>query len=285
MAKEDEEKMMRCKGRGLLIVSVAVLIVLGMMGSAYILAKGLYIDLMPNPDNWAANMAAWGSQQDLISTSATVTQNVAPDLLTVDLHVQTDASTAQAAIAENAAVSADLLGKLNALGLSNGDIQTVSYNVAPITNTSYMCDANNGPCSYTSVTTGYEATNSLELQVRDLSKGGSVIDAVSSAGTNETFVDSISFTLQDGTREAIESRMLQNASALTKAKAQSMAAGVGGTLGKAVSVSESNFYYPQPYLSNSMAMGSVAAAPAMSTTLSPGQVEVSVTVDASYQIH
>jgi uncharacterized protein YggE len=98
-------------------------------------------------------------------------------------------------------------------------------------------------------------------------------------------VDSISFTLQDATREALENSMLQNASAMTKAKAQSMAAGVGATLGKPVSVSESNFYYPQPvYEGLAMGASNGAAAAMPSTTLSGGQVEVSVTVDASYLI-
>jgi hypothetical protein len=285
MAKDDEEMMQRRmmhRGRGLVMIAAVVLLVLGMLGSAYMLAKGEgapVVNVAPPIVNTASTPVV-----NSIEATATASQQVDPDLLVIDLHVQTQDGSAAQAIADNAAVSADLMNKLEALGLTSQDIQTASYTVEPVTQTNTTCDANGNNCVYDTYTTGYSVTNSLSVQVTDLSKGGAVIDAAGSAGTNQTFIDSISFTLQDQTRRALEDSLLENASAQARAEAQSMAAGSGVTLGPALSVSESyNDYYPEPIVTH--AMGAVPeAAPAASTTLSPGQVQVSATVDASYQI-
>lgn len=277
MEKDDEmmqRGMMMHRGRGFMLVAAVFLLALGMVASAYVLSKG---DYAPN-----VNV---GSQpiEHAIGVSATSSQQVSPDLLIIQMHVQTQASTAKQAIQDNAAVSADLLAKLKALGLTDQDIQTVSYTVNPVYQSNYTCDRNGNNCIYNSYITGYMATNSLSLQVKDLTKGGDVIDASSTAGTNQTFVDSVQFTLQDTTRRTLENALLKTAAAEAKDKAQNMADGSGVALGKALSVSESYSYYPQPLYRNDMAVAEAGAA-VPKTTLSTGQVEVSVTVSASYQI-
>jgi hypothetical protein len=286
MAKDDDVMMqsrMHHRGRGLVVIAAVVLLVLGMFGSAYILSRGESAPVV----NVAPPIVNMGNTPvvDSIDTTATASQQVSPDLLVIDLHVQTQDSTASQAIADNAAVSADLLNKLEALGLTPADIQTTSYSVSPVTQSNTTCDASGNNCVYNSYTSGYSATNSLAVQLTDLAKGGAVIDAAGSTGTNQTFIDSISFTLQDQTRRLLEDSLLENASAEARNEAQSMAAGSGVALGKALSVSESyNDYYPQPVYEGVITPAASGAAPVPSTTLSPGQVEVSVSVSASYQI-
>ena len=275
--EKDEEMMMQHgmmhRGRGVMLVAAVFLLALGMLGSAYILSKGDYAPVV-NVANTPAEHA--------VSVSATSSQQVNPDLLVITLHVQTDAANAKQAVADNAAVSADLMAKLKALGLADQDMQTVSYDVSPVTQTNYTCDKSGFNCQYNYVVTGYRATNSLSLNVKDLTKGGDVIDAASSAGTNQTFVDSVQFTLQDATRRTLENAMLKTAAAQAKDKAQNMADGSGASLGKLLSISESNVYYPMPvYRNDLMAAPSAAGA---KTALSSGTVEVSVTVSASYQV-
>ncbi len=274
MAKEECCPGSECcpGGCGKIAIVVVLLLALGMIGSAYVLSKG---DYAPN-----VNV---GTQpvEHAIGVSATSSQKVSPDLLVIQLHVQTDAKTAKQAVQDNAAVTADLLAKLKALGLTDQDIQTTSYSVDQVTETNYTCDKNGYNCRYSYYVTGYRVMNSISLQVKDLAKGGDVIDASSSAGMNETFIDSVGFTLQDETRRTLEKSLLRNAAAEARAKAQNMAEGSGAALGKLLSLSESYSYYPQ-YRSD-YAVGAMAEA-APKTELSPGQVEVSVTVGASYQI-
>ncbi len=257
----------------MMAIGAVVLLVLGMVGSAYVLSKGDY-----------APTVNVGSQpvEHAISVSATSSQMANPDLLVIQLHVQTDAKTAKKAVEDNAAVSADLLANLKALGLTDQDIQTASYDVNQVTETNVTCDPRGYNCVYNYRVTGYRVTNSLTLQVKDLTKGGDVIDASSGTGVNQTFVDSVGFTLKDETQRALEKSLLKTASAEAKAKAQNMADGSGAALGKLLSLSESYSHYPQSSYRDYAMSAEVAAAP--KTELSPGQVEVSVTVGASYQI-
>jgi uncharacterized protein len=260
-------------GCGKMAVVVVLLLALGMLGSAYVLSKGDYAPVV-NVANTPVEHA--------ISVSATASEKVSPDLLVIQLHVQTDAKTAKQAVQDNAAVTADLLASLKALGLSDQDIQTTSYSVDQVTETNYTCDPRGYNCVYNYRVTGYKVTNSISLQVKDLAKGGDVIDASSSAGTNQTFIDSVGFTLQDETRRTLEKGLLRNAAAEAKAKAQNMAEGSGASLGKLLSVSQSSSYYPQPLYRDYAMVAEAGSAP--KTELSAGQVEVSVTVGASYQI-
>jgi uncharacterized protein YggE len=120
------------------------------------------------------------------------------------------------------------------------------------------------------------------LDVKQLDKGGDYIDTATSAGDNETFVDYVSFTLQDETRRSTEKELLKEASAESKAKAQNIAEGMGVSLGKPLYASESYNYYPTSYYKGGVMMDSISAAPP--TELSPGQVDVSVTVSTGYEI-
>ncbi len=257
----------------MIAIGVVVLLVLGMVGSAYVLSKGDYAPVV-NVANTPVEHA--------IGVSATASQKVSPDLLVIQLHVQTDAKTAKQAVQDNAVVTAELLENLKALGLADEDIQTTSYSVDPVTETNYTCDPRGYNCVYNYRVTGYKVTNSISLQVKDLTKGGDVIDASSTAGTNQTFVDSVGFTLQSETRRTLEKNLLKDAAAEAKAKAQNMAEGSGASLGKLLSVTQSSSYYPQPLYRDYAMVAEAAGAP--KTELSAGQVEVSVTVSASYQI-
>lgn len=271
---KNDEMMSRPRFMGPMFVVAAVLIMVGMIGAAYVISQG----------NYAPNVYTSAPPADhAISVSSTASQKATPDQLDIQLRVQTDDSSANLAQQDNAVVSSQLTSKLLALGIANQSIQTVSYNVQPLYNNAYVCDSTGVNCHYNSTITGYEATQTINVELTDLSKGGQVIDTASTTGINQTFVDSVQFSLQDATKNAIEKQLLQQASADAKVKAQSIATGAGVTLGKVISVSES-VNYPIPYSYNTMAMVSGAAAPSVPTQLSPGQVEVTASVDASFQI-
>jgi uncharacterized protein YggE len=270
----------------MMMVAAAFLIMLGMIGGAYLLSKANFAPVMnvnggpTNPNIYVSSIPP----DHAISTSATVTQQVAPDLLVIQVSVKTEGANAKKSQQDNAVVSADLLSKVKALGLADQDIQTSSYSVDPIYNSSYVCDKMSGVCGYNNEITGYRTTNSLTLNVKDLSKGGDIIDAASTAGTNQTFVDSVSFTLQDATQSAIAKALLKNASTEAKDEAQNIASGLGVSLGKVLSASQNSVYYPSPINYRSLSMEAGAAAPAPSTQLSAGQVEVSATVSTSFEV-
>jgi hypothetical protein len=221
------------------------------------------------------------SPDHAIGVSATKSQKVAPDLLLIQVHITTESKSAKQSVQDNAAVMAGLTPKLKALGMKDEDIQTTSYSVDPNYVSDYICDAVNR-CHYDSKLIGYKTTHTLTLNVKNLTSGGDLIDAASSVGDNQTFVDYVSFTLQEETRRQIEKSLLANASTEAKSKADKIAQGMGVTVGKLLSASESSVYnYPTPNYYKAMAE---AGSSAPSTSLSGGQIEVSATVSSSFAI-
>jgi len=244
MGKED---MMLCSPDcGKMAVLAAILIAVGMVGCGYFIAQGDYapdVNISNGPTNPNVYVSSTPPEHS-IYTSATSSKEVAPDLLLINVRVQTEDSSAKQSQEDNADVMADLLVKLKAQGLNESDIQTTRYSVDPIYDSTYLCDKNGYNCRYDSKLTGYRTTHSLSVRVTSLDKGGDIIDAASTAGVNQTFVDYIQFTLKDETRRSLQKSLLQEASAEAKSKAQSMATGLGVSVGKVLSVSESYSYYP-----------------------------------------
>ena len=264
-------------------VFAAFLLALGIFGGAYMLSKGDYAPKV-SVSNLTTTPNVYMSAQPpehTISVSASATQRVSPDLLLIQLRVQTEAANAAQAQADNALVSDELRTALRGVGVQDSDLETTSYSVDPVYKSAQHCDAQGINCYWDSVLTGYRTTHSLNVRLTDLTKGGAVIDAAATAGTNQTFTDSVQFTLKDETRMAVQRSLLQNASVEAGAKARSIATGLGATVGKVTSASEAYSYYPTPSYRDLSAAG---AAPAPPTALSPGQVEVSVSVNVQYEI-
>jgi uncharacterized protein len=286
--KDDECCQGACSGNGTMVVLAALLLAIGLMGGAFLLSKG---DYSPNVNvtSGATNPNIYMSSsppEHTIGVSATATKKVAPDLLEVSLRVETESANARAAQQRNAVVSAELLSKLKALGIEDKDIQTTSYNVYPVYKSIYVCDKVDPSrgCYYDSNLTGYKTVQSLNVDVQELAKGGDVIDAASEAGTNETFIDSTSFTLKPETRTTLSKELLNQASIDAKAKAQRIADGLGVSLGKVLSASE-NTYYPTPYYNSYKVYDMMAeSVGAPSTVLSAGSVDISVSVGVSFEV-
>jgi len=95
-----------------------------------------------------------------------------------------------------------------------------------------------------------------------------------------TQVGGISFTIDDP--RALRSQARQAAMADAQAKADELARLAGVTLGKPTYISESAYTpYPQPYFA---ARAMEAPATGGSTEISPGQLEVVVSVQVTYGI-
>jgi uncharacterized protein YggE len=119
------------------------------------------------------------------------------------------------------------------------------------------------------------------VKVRDIDKAGEVIDDAVEAGGDLLQVQSISFTIDDTT--ALRSEAREEAVADAQAKADELATLVGVTLGKPTYMSESAYTpTPQPYLERVAGLAMEEAAPV--TEISPGELEVVVSVHITYAI-
>ncbi len=279
MSKEDNE----CKMG--VVVFAALLVALGMIGSAYLLSTVDYSpkvnvsDITSTPNIYVSS----NPPEHVLSVSGTASEMVAPDLLTIQLSIETEAVNAKDSQADNAEVNEELLAELKALGISEEEIKTASYRVDVVQDTIKDCD-DYYDCTYSYVVVGYKTTHTLNVKTTNLDLGGEIVDTATSVGENDVLVDYVSFSLQDKTRKELQKSLLKLAGEEAEEKAESIAAGLGTTLGKVVSAGES-FYYPQPYYRSydyGMAMAESSYAP---TVLSAGEVEVSATVSAGYELN
>ena len=168
-------------------------------------------------------LALADSPEVTVTGSATV--SLPADYAVINIGVRTGATTAQEASADNAARMAKLLATLEGLGLAKDDIVTAEYSVHP------RYDYTNG----TSVLSGYEITNMLNVTVRDIDALGAVLDAAIAGGANETY--GISFAASEVA--AAQDQALAAAVAEGQRKAALIAKAAGYELGKLESITES----------------------------------------------
>ena len=122
--------------------------------------------------------------------------------------------------------------------------------------------------------TGYQASNQLDVTVRDLGKAGEVIDAAVDAGAN--LANGITFRLSD--ENPGQDRALTDAVRDARGKAEIMAAAGDASLGQVVTMIESSApVYPPIYYGRDMAVAEAGAATPIEAPTLESQVSVSVT--------
>ena len=190
---------------------------------------------------------------------------IKPDMATLDLGVTTEAATAQAAMQANSAKMTAILAAVRAQGVKAEDVQTAGLNLSP----QYRYPPN-APAERT----GYQATNTVTVRVRDLPRVGAVLDAAVSAGGNE--VHGISFGLADTT--PVENAAREAAVRALQAKAELYAQATGYRLARLVSLGEggSGPVMPQPAM--------MSAVRAQAVPVAPGELTVRETVSGTYEL-
>lgn len=193
---------------------------------------------------------------------------VAPDMATISLGVQTEAPTAAGALSANATQMTKVIAALKKAGIAERDIQTSGLNVNP----QYVYEQNLPP-----KLTGYQASNQVTVQARDLSKLGATVDATVSAGA--TTVGGIGFGLQNP--QAAEDAARLDAVKALQAKADLYARATGYRIVRLVTLGEGGGYTPAP----PMPMYAMAKREmADSSPVSAGELKVRVDVSATYEL-
>jgi hypothetical protein len=195
------------------------------------------------------------------------TVSTAPDKATVSLGVNTTGATAEEALQANAAQMDAVLKALAAAGIEDKDIQTQNMNVNKHVE-------NRGTKQET---TNYVANQQLSVVIHDVTKVGSVIDSAVKAGAND--VGGIEFGLTDAATS--KNAAFKEAVAVARAKAETLAAAAGASVGSVVRIDE-NSYDVQTNFASYDKM--VAAPMAAGTAVSPGQVQTDVSVRVTYEL-
>ena len=204
----------------------------------------------------------------LLSVSSTAESRRVPDVATISTGVVTQAADANAAMRANAVQMDKVMAAIRAAGIAERDVQTSGINLNP----QYRYAENQPP-----TITGYQANNTVNVKVRDLSKLGKVLDAFVASGANQ--VNGPSFEVDKPEEAYDEARVaaLQKA----QARAKTYADVLGLKVRRIVSISEGGASFPRP-----MPMMRAMAADAMmkETAVSPGETSLSVNLDVVFEL-
>jgi uncharacterized protein YggE len=124
---------------------------------------------------------------------------------------------------------------------------------------------------------GFRASNSLRIQLDDLTKVGDVIDAGTGAGANH--IENISFTVRDDT--AARARALGQAAQNARAKADEMAKAMNLRIEGVLEITEGGADVFPVRMGRAVAAMEAAGAP---TPVQPGQVQVHARVNVTYRV-
>jgi uncharacterized protein YggE len=179
--------------------------------------------------------------QRRLSVSATGQVQVVPDVVVVQLGVETQAEEASAALAQNNEQMQALIDALTASGVTTDSIQTQAVQLTPIFQTPVPEPLPEGeqqaPSDAQADLIGYRASNLVQVRMPGVGGVGELIDSAIQAGGNR--IDGIWFEVSEP--EAWLDQARENAWAEAERKAQQLAELAGVELGELLSISETSF--------------------------------------------
>ncbi|MEJ7746281.1 MAG: SIMPL domain-containing protein [Luteimonas sp.] len=204
----------------------------------------------------------------LLSVSAQAESKRVPDVATMSTGVVTQAADANTAMRQNAEQMAKVVAAIKASGVAERDIQTSGISVNP----QYRYAENQPP-----TITGYQATNTVNMKVRDIGKLGKVLDTLVAQGANQ--VNGPSFEVDKPDEAYDEARLLALKKA--EARARTYADAMGLRVRRIVSISEgAGFQPPMPM----MRMQAMDATASKETSVSPGETTLSANLDVVFEL-
>jgi uncharacterized protein YggE len=201
----------------------------------------------------------------VITVQAVGTVSGTPNTVTIDVGVQTQATSASKALEDNNSRTNAVIAVLKGKGVKPADMQTSGLSVSP----TYDSNGN--------VITGYQVTNSLTVTLHDLASAGAIIDATQAAAGDAARIDQLSFSIDDSSSLVAAAR----ADAVTKATAaaKQLAQAAGVALGQVLSITEDPQTPPVPIYATDAAASGAKAVP-----LQPGSQDLTVTVEMVFAI-
>jgi uncharacterized protein YggE len=252
-----------------------------------------------NNDNIGQQNDYLSANPSTISSSGTSATEVRPDQVSVTVGVETNGTTAQEAVSQNANLTAQVIAAVRGLGINENRIETSSFSVSPIYEPKQPlqpCIEIYPPppeCETRQEIIGYRATNTvtatldvpflrmLTQSTPDLN-AGQVIDAAIGAGANR--VDAVVFFISQDRQEEIRDTLISDAIANARQRANIAAE----ALGMIVSGVESATLNPIDFPVFSVGVQEDSAAGAENAPappqILPGQQEISTTVNVVFYI-
>jgi uncharacterized protein YggE len=189
---------------------------------------------------------------------------VVPDQATITATVQTKGNSAKDVKKENDEQMEAVLKIIKKMNLVPADYRTQRVSLNPI-------------FDYEKKKTSYNATQTVEILLRDLSQYDALMEGLVNEGINR--IDNVVFQSSKLAQHQSEARKLAMKNA--KLKAEDYVSVLGQKVGKAMTISDnSQNYQPQPvYAMKTMAMDESAAT---RETLAAGEITITANVSVSF---
>jgi len=251
-----------------------------------LIAAGIFAAVFSGTQLMSASAQTTDEDEDnrsTISTSGSSTTKVDPDKVTVTVGVETNGTTAQEAASSNANTTAQIVAALTALGISEDDISTSSYNVYPVYDYKRSAEAcimiypPPPECQPNQEISGYRASSSLSvtLDASGTIEAGEVIDTAIEAGANS--VQGAYFFVSQERQEQIRDGMIPEALENAGHRADVAASAAGMNVSGIKSISLNDVYFP--FYSRGIETQALS-----DTQILPGQQEVTMTVNVVYYL-
>ena len=214
--------------------------------------------------------------QDLrtISVDGSSTIKVAPDKVTISISIENTAKDAKLASAQNAQIMQNIQSAILGLAITKDKMQTTNYNLYPVYNTK----------DNSREIIGYSVSNEITVTIDNIDMVGTVIDTAINAGASSDLsnVNSIEFGLKDS--QVYKDKVLQQAIADAKRKAQVVANSLEKSIVNVVSVNTGSTYIEAKNFNNAMYMRAADATGATSPIQS-GDISVRANVSVVFEMN
>ena len=168
----------------------------------------------------------------------------------------------------NATQMDKVMAAIKAAGIADRDIRTSGISLNP----QYKYVENQSPAI-----TGYQASNTVDIKVRDISRLGKVLDALVASGANQ--VNGPSFEIDQP--EPVYDQARRDALEKAQARAQMYAKALGLKVRRIVSIDEGGGYRP-PMPMPMMAMA--RAKTESDTAVAPGETTLSANLNVVFEL-
>jgi uncharacterized protein YggE len=202
-----------------------------------------------------------------LDISATGESHRTPDVATVSAGVVTQAGNAVKAMADNAARMTATIAALRRAGVEERDIRTQAIRLNP----QYRYADGQPPAL-----TGYQATNSVAVTLRDLPQAGAVLDALVAAGANEINGPNLAVAHPEAALDEARTDALAKA----RARAELYAKAAGLHVSRIVAISENGSGEPVVRPMQIMVTAKRAATP-----IAAGDETMGVTLNVTFELH
>ena len=234
-----------------------------------LLALALATTLPMTSQATPTDLATAAQPGTLLSIAASAEASRASDIATLSTGVVTQSLEANTAMRNNAVQMDKVMTALRAAGIAERDIQTSGINLNP----QYKYADNLPP-----KIVGYQASNTVNVKVRQLDKLGKVLDTLVAQGANQ--INGPSFGIDKPDTAYTEARIAAVKKA--QAQAQTYAETLGLRVLRIVSINEGGSSQPHPL--QDMRVMAMAAPMEKSTAVATGESAVSVSLEMVFEL-